>query len=93
MKTFHKLIFVLFFGFLSIGLFADLTSVSAQEDVTESVVIAQEDTTVYSGDVIVWKYKVMNGKLYKRKYNQTTKKWIGSWIPAQGIQKKEGNQI
>lgn len=82
MKTFHKLIFVLFFGFLSIGLFADLTSVSAQEDVTESVVIAQEDTTVYSGDVIVWKYKVMNGKLYKRKYNQTTKKWIGSWIPA-----------
>lgn len=85
MKTFHKLIFVLFFGFLSIGLFADLTSVSAQEDVTESVVIAQEDTTVYSGDVIVWKYKVMNGKLYKRKYNQTTKKWIGSWIPAQRI--------
>ena len=82
MTTFHKLIFVLFFGFLSIGLFADLTSVSAQEDVTESVVIAQEDTTVYSGDVIVWKYKVMNGKLYKRKYNQTTKKWIGSWIPA-----------
>lgn len=82
MKTFHKLIFVLFFGFLSIGLFADLTSVSAQEDATESLIVAQEDTTVYSGDVIVWKYKVMNGKLYKRKYNQTTKKWIGSWIPA-----------
>lgn len=82
MKTFHKLIFVLFFGFLSIGLFADLTSVSAQEDATESIVVTQEDTTVYSGDVIVWKYKVMNGKLYKRKYNQTTKKWIGSWIPA-----------
>lgn len=82
MKTFHKLIFVLFFGFLSIGLFTDLTSVSAQEDSTESLIVAQEDTTVYSGDVIVWKYKVMNGKLYKRKYNQTTKKWIGSWVPA-----------
>lgn len=29
---------------------------------------------------IIWKYKTINGVLYKRKYNQTTKQWIGKWI-------------
>ena len=27
-----------------------------------------------------WSYKVENGKLYKRLYNQTTDEWIGDWI-------------
>lgn len=31
-------------------------------------------------DDIVWYYKKENGKTYKRKYNRTTKKWIGGWI-------------
>lgn len=42
----------------------------------------KNDTVICSGDIIVWKYKNINGKLYKRKYNQTTQKWIGNWIPA-----------
>lgn len=29
---------------------------------------------------IVWKYKTVNGVLYKRKYDQTTERWIGKWI-------------
>ena len=70
------------FSFIAIGLFSDLT-VSAQNTTSKpSTVISEEDSSVYSGDVIVWKYKTMNGKLYKRKYNQTTKKWIGKWIQA-----------
>ncbi len=31
-------------------------------------------------DDIVWRYKDVNGKTYKRKYNRTTRKWIGDWI-------------
>lgn len=31
-------------------------------------------------DDIVWCYKKVNGKTYKRKYNRTTEKWIGNWI-------------
>lgn len=27
----------------------------------------------------VWKYKVIDGKLYRRLYDQTTCKWIGEW--------------
>lgn len=33
-------------------------------------------------DKIEWRYIVVDGKLYKRQYNTTTKKWIGKWIPA-----------
>lgn len=33
-------------------------------------------------DEIVWKYKWINGVLYKRQYNRTQKKWIGSWVKA-----------
>ena len=29
-----------------------------------------------------WKYKLINGKMYKRKYNSSTNKWIGKWVPA-----------
>ena len=33
-------------------------------------------------DAIVWKYKNINGRLYKRQYNVITGKWIGDWIPV-----------
>ena len=32
---------------------------------------------------IVWKYKVIDGVLYKRKYDTTLKKWIGDWIKVE----------
>lgn len=31
---------------------------------------------------ITWVYKKINGKLYKRLYDQVTNKWIGNWIPV-----------
>ena len=40
-----------------------------------------DEIITYSYD-IEWRYKLINGKLYKRQYNHTTKKWIGNWIPA-----------
>lgn len=82
MKTLNKFIFLFLLSFISIGVFSG-SIVSAQDTVSEpSIAVSEEDSSVYSGDVIVWKYKTMNGKLYKRKYNKTTKKWIGNWIPA-----------
>ena len=30
--------------------------------------------------VIGWKYKNIDGKLYKRLYNYTKEQWIGDWI-------------
>lgn len=29
---------------------------------------------------ITWKYKLIDGKLYKRQFNASTSAWIGDWI-------------
>lgn len=31
-------------------------------------------------DIIEWKYKIEDGKMYKRLYNHTKQEWIGEWI-------------
>lgn len=31
-------------------------------------------------DIIDWRYKSINGKLYKRLYNYSKAEWIGDWI-------------
>lgn len=33
-------------------------------------------------DAIGWRYKSINGILYKRQYNYSTNKWIGNWVKA-----------
>ncbi len=31
-------------------------------------------------DKLVWRYKTVNGIMYKRLYNGSTKQWVGNWI-------------
>ncbi len=31
-------------------------------------------------DVLEWRYKMENGVWYRRQFNSTTGKWVGSWI-------------
>ena len=33
-----------------------------------------------TSEVFEWRYKIENGKLYKRLYNTTTESWVGDWI-------------
>ena len=33
-------------------------------------------------DIIEWRYKLENGRVYKRRYKYTKQKAIGDWIPA-----------
>lgn len=44
--------------------------------------MADNNTTsnIPRADIIEWRYKVENGKLYKRQYNCTRDEWIGNWI-------------
>lgn len=32
-------------------------------------------------DIIKWRYKNINGHVYRRLYNYTKHKWIGNWEP------------
>ena len=33
-------------------------------------------------DIKEWKYKFINGKLYKRLWNSTQRRWETDWIPV-----------
>lgn len=44
--------------------------------------VPDNSTSIISprADIIEWRYKVDNGKLYKRQYNCTRNEWIGNWV-------------
>ena len=39
----------------------------------------QIDKPILRAEIIGWRYKTEDGKLYKRQYNYSTGKWIGDW--------------
>lgn len=45
--------------------------------------IAEKDASAEGGiearSIIQWRYKVIDGVLYRRKYNYTEEHWIGDW--------------
>lgn len=41
---------------------------------------SETETVMPMADTLVWKYKIENGVMYKRLYNQSTKQWVGNWI-------------
>lgn len=57
------------------------------QDFSNTIPVADHKTTATSevtpfASDIGWKYKVINGVLYKRQYDFTRKQWIGNWIKA-----------
>lgn len=87
---FRLLTFIIFINIITA---ADLTLTPVHvfaesvEYATDSAIICDSDNTsssdiVPSSSDIEWRYKYIDGTLYKRKYNRTTHTWIGSWIKA-----------
>lgn len=54
---------------------APAAATEATADETTSAVTARKPITR-------WYYKTINGKLYKRLYDATNKKWLTDWIPC-----------
>ena len=49
----------------------------------ETEVTTNNYVTMPSKDKLVWKYKYINGTLYRRLWNLTLNKWAGDhWIPC-----------
>lgn len=42
----------------------------------------QNDSIQTRAETKEWKYKIINGKLYKRLWNKTKRKWETKWIPV-----------
>ena len=60
-----------------------VTSLAAEptEATVETSVETSSDTTTYAA-VTEWRYKVINGYVYKRLYDKTNKIWLIDWIPC-----------
>ena len=60
-----------------------VTSLAAEhtEAPVETSVETSSDTTTYAA-VTEWRYKVINGYVYKRLYDKTNKIWLTDWIPC-----------
>lgn len=60
-----------------------VTSLAAEpaEANVETSVEASSDIVPYAA-VTEWRYKVINGHVYKRLYDTTHKKWLTDWIPC-----------
>lgn len=60
---------------LVIGMLISINSISI------TVAYAQETQITYESraDIIEWRYKTENKKVYKRQYNCSKQRWIGEW--------------
>lgn len=82
MKRLNKMIVCL--GALlvfSMGLNFSAQTIYAQENIEIVNEGKNGDIEEYK-NVYVWKCKVVNGNLYKRKYNRVTGEWVGKWMPV-----------
>lgn len=72
-KKIKKLVMAMFMACFSFGvLLCPATSLSAEAAVAETV--------QPRSDIIEWRFKIEDGKLYRRLYNYSTANWIGEWL-------------
>lgn len=84
MNKYHFQLFFLFYIILFSGS-ACLPFMTSSVYAASSEVIEYDDGNaeiIPSSADIEWRYKYINGTLYKIKYNKTTHEWVGSWIKA-----------
>lgn len=65
---------------LALSLCAAPLSVSAAASSPIEPANTGESSVSPQSDAIIWRFKVENGKIYKRLYNASTGSYIGEWI-------------
>ena len=56
-------------------------SITSQAAPIMSTSVSKSDLKIQPrAEIFEWRYKVVDGKLYKRLYNCTRHKWAGEWI-------------
>ena len=79
LKNSHLLLPYLFVFFI----FAlESPGISVDSPLINSTLAPYQSQCTVRNTNVVWAYKTVNGKRYKRLYNTATKQWIGDWIPA-----------
>lgn len=72
MKKFFLSLVLLSLSFSTVSAFAD--TVATTDSDVPTITVRKND--------VVWRYKVVNGNLYKRQYDNSAGKWLGNWVLA-----------
>lgn len=72
-KKISKLLGLMGAACLSLGMFFCPTA-------TLPTQAATADAAVPYSEIIEWRYKIENGKAYRRLYNYSRAEWVGDWI-------------
>lgn len=65
---------------LALSLCATPLSASAAALLPAEPANMRETSVSPQSDALIWRYKIENGKIYKRLYNATKNAYIGNWI-------------
>lgn len=87
MKSINKklILLLLILAIISPNLLTDVfadSSISTYTptDIAQSTVLQSEEYhAVPFADIIGWRYKSVDGKMYRRLYNYSKQKWMGNW--------------
>ena len=63
-------------------IFQTRSSISVDSPLINSTLATYQSQCTVRNTNVVWVYKTVNEKKYKRLYNIETGQWIGDWIPA-----------
>lgn len=72
MKNFTKLYFIVAIIF-TVEIFSIAPTSSINVYASTNIVVEPR------ADIIEWRYKTENGKLYRRKFNYSKNEWVGDW--------------
>lgn len=80
LKKSKKLLYLCFFS-LVLATFSPLSTAYAKGIENTSTTSSYDMETQVSSrkPKIDWRYKIEDGKLYRRLYNYSTQKWVGEW--------------
>lgn len=70
---------VLSFIFLDSSLACNQTFICSVPETLHYALPPEEDIAEPCRDDIRWRFKLINGLLYRRKYNYTKLVWVGNW--------------
>lgn len=70
-------------AFLWIAVFASAIGTINIDTLSPETGVSSSDSEIsVCRDIVVWKYRLIKGQIYKRRYNVTRDAWIGFWKPA-----------
>jgi hypothetical protein len=58
--------------------FGNVSGLFTSDTIVRTAKAEEPGITLYAA-IIEWRYKIIDGYIYRRQFNHTTQQWIGEW--------------